>query len=261
MNIREKLCLQWNDFKENVASSFRDLRAGQEFTDVTLACADGKQIEAHKVVLAASCPLFMEILKGTKHPHPLIYMRGSRSDDLLAILDFLYFGEAEVFQENLESFLGLAQELRLNGLVGAENLGKLRDPPSEASEAGKILENIPPVKKEKAEKTEKPSGHESQTPTNRDKETASNVVSNDSAKVDLHELDLQIRSMMTTTKIRSSDGKRFLASCNVCGKESEARNMPGHIESNHITGVSYTCNICGRFCKSRDTLRKHKNIH
>ena len=261
MNIREKLCLQWNDFKENVASSFRDLRTDQEFTDVTLACEDGKQIEAHKVVLAASCPLFMEILKGTKHPHPLIYMRGSRSDDLLAILDFLYFGEAEVFQENLESFLGLAQELRLNGLVGAENLGKLRDPPSEASEAGKILENIPPVKKEKAEKTEKPSGHESQTPTNRDKETVSNIVTNDSAKVELQELDLQIRSMMTKTKVRSLDGKRFMASCNVCGKEAEVRNMPGHIESNHITGVSYTCNICGRFCKSRDTLRKHKNIH
>ena len=188
-------------------------------------------------------------------------MRGSRSDDLLAILDFLYFGETEVFQENLESFLGLAQELRLNGLVGAENIGKLRDPPSEASEAGKIHENIPPVKKEEAEKTEKPSGHESQTPTNRDKETVSNIATNDSAKIELQELDLQIRSMMTKTKVRSLDGKRFMASCNVCGKEAEVRNMPGHIESNHITGVSYTCNICGRVSKSRDALRRHKNIH
>ena len=50
----EKLCLQWNDFNENIASSFRDLREDREFTDVTLASEDGQQIEAHKVVLVSS---------------------------------------------------------------------------------------------------------------------------------------------------------------------------------------------------------------
>ena len=52
----EKLCLQWNDFKENVSSAFGDLRQDKEFTDVTLACDDGQQLEAHKVVLVASSP-------------------------------------------------------------------------------------------------------------------------------------------------------------------------------------------------------------
>ena len=47
----EKLCLQWNDFKENISSAFGDLRQDKEFTDVTLACEDGQQVEAHKVVL------------------------------------------------------------------------------------------------------------------------------------------------------------------------------------------------------------------
>ena len=64
----------------------------KEFTDVTLACEDGKQVEAHKVILAASSPFFKDILKRNKHPHPLIYMRGLKSEDLLAIIDFLYFG-------------------------------------------------------------------------------------------------------------------------------------------------------------------------
>ena len=48
--------MQWNDFKENAISSFEDLRQDKDFTDVTLACEDGQQVEAHKVVLVASSP-------------------------------------------------------------------------------------------------------------------------------------------------------------------------------------------------------------
>ena len=50
--MSEKLCLQWNDFKENAASAFGILREDNDFADVTLACEDGKQGEAHKVILA-----------------------------------------------------------------------------------------------------------------------------------------------------------------------------------------------------------------
>ena len=97
----EKLCLQWNDFKENVNSAFRKLRDNRELTDVTLICEDGHQIESHKVILASSSPFFEKILQQTsKHPHPVIYLKGFAS-----ILDFLYFGEAKVFQEDLNSFL------------------------------------------------------------------------------------------------------------------------------------------------------------
>ena len=88
MGSSEKLCLQWNDFKENMAISFRELRKDREFTDVTLACEDGRQIEAHKVILASFSPFFMELLKKNKHPHPLVYMRGLMSEDLVAIVDF-----------------------------------------------------------------------------------------------------------------------------------------------------------------------------
>ena len=95
MDTSEKLCLNWNDFKENISHSFGDLRKDSDLLDVTLACEDG-QMGAHKVVLACSSPVFMEIFKKNKHAHPLVYMRGLKSNDLLAILDFLYFGEAKV---------------------------------------------------------------------------------------------------------------------------------------------------------------------
>ena len=71
-SVDEKLCLQWNDFKENISSAFGDLRQDKEFTDVTVVCEDGQQVEAHKLVLVASSPFFLNIFKGNKHPHPLI---------------------------------------------------------------------------------------------------------------------------------------------------------------------------------------------
>ena len=58
------------------------------FTDVTLACNDGKLVEAHKVILAASSSLLQNLLKRNKHSHPLIYTRGMKLEDLLSILDF-----------------------------------------------------------------------------------------------------------------------------------------------------------------------------
>ena len=116
--MSEKLCLQWNDFQDNMKSAFQNLREDNNFSDVTLACEDGQEVEAHKVILAASSPFFQKLLGRNKHPHPLIYMRGVKSDDLFAIVDFLYRGEAEVYQENLDTFLAIAEELQLKGLMG-----------------------------------------------------------------------------------------------------------------------------------------------
>ena len=39
--MSEKLCLQWNDFQDNVKSAFENLRESTDFSDVTLACEDG----------------------------------------------------------------------------------------------------------------------------------------------------------------------------------------------------------------------------
>jgi len=116
--MSEKLCLKWNDFQENINQAFRSLRSDSDFCDVTLACEDGQQIDAHKVILAASSPFFQTLLKRNKHPHPLIYMRGVKSEDLVAIVDFLYYGQANVYQDNIDSFLAIAEEVSLKGLAG-----------------------------------------------------------------------------------------------------------------------------------------------
>ena len=48
----------------------------------------------------------------------MIYMRGIQAKDLEAVVDFIYLGEAKIQQENLESFLAVAEELQLKGLAG-----------------------------------------------------------------------------------------------------------------------------------------------
>ena len=71
----------------------------------------------------------MDILKRNRHPHPLIYMRGVNSEELGAIV---YFGEANIFQQNLDSFLALAEELRLSGLTESGVLVDTKETPNKA---------------------------------------------------------------------------------------------------------------------------------
>ena len=116
VNMSEKLCLQWNDFYANTNKTFGDLREDFDFADVTLASNDGHQVEAHKVILAASSPFFKDILRKNKHSHPLIYMRGVKTENMSAMVDFLYKGEANVSQEHLdEEDIGNRRVVAKNG--------------------------------------------------------------------------------------------------------------------------------------------------
>ena len=112
----EKFCLRWNDFESNISSAFKELRDDKDFFDVTLACED-EQIHAHKVILSACSPFFRNILRRNSHPNPLLYLKGVRYPDLQAVLNFMYHGEVNVAQEELNSFLAVAEDLKVKGLT------------------------------------------------------------------------------------------------------------------------------------------------
>ena len=76
-----------------------------EFCDVTLASADGQKIMAHKVILAASSSIFRNMLVNENHSHPLIFMRGVNQQVLVALMDFMYRGEAEIEKKLIDSFV------------------------------------------------------------------------------------------------------------------------------------------------------------
>ena len=250
--MSEKLCLQWNDFQENVKSSFAKLRGIADFIDVTLVCEDGHQIEAHKVILAASSPFFETILKKNKHSHPLIFMRGMKSIDLVALVDFVYFGEAKVFQENLDSFLAIAEELQLKGLQGSKDQNELAEtkffPPSTklVNEMSHITSN---------------SGAESIA-----REITTEAHKNESSALvpaDMQDLDITVKSMMETSQSTIMDGshQKKAKICKICGKEGPPTAIKNHIEANHLEGLSIPCNQCGKTFRSRSALCRHASIH
>ncbi|XP_023331615.1 transcription factor GAGA isoform X6 [Eurytemora carolleeae] len=123
----EKFCLKWNDFESNISVAFRDLRDEKEFFDITLACEDN-QIQAHKVILSACSPFFRNMLKVNPHQHPLIYLRGMKFADLESVLNFMYYGEVNVAQDELNSFLAVAEDLRVKGLTQNKNGESVPDP-------------------------------------------------------------------------------------------------------------------------------------
>ena len=111
MGSTEKFCLRWNDFETNISSAFHDLKEEKDFSDVTLVCAD-QQVEAHRVILAASSPFFKKVLRKVQHSHPLIYMKGIKISELEAVLSFVYHGEVNMAEADLNSFLAVAEELK-----------------------------------------------------------------------------------------------------------------------------------------------------
>ena len=113
----EKFCLKWNDFNSNVSKSFSKLRNENEFFDVALVSDDQKLISAHKVVLSASSDYFKRIFKNNKHQNPFLCLEGISSSDLNNILDYIYNGEVQIYQEHLDRFLDIAQRFKLEGLL------------------------------------------------------------------------------------------------------------------------------------------------
>jgi len=116
MASSEKFCLKWNDFESNVSFAFRELRDDRDFFDVTLACEE-EQISAHKVILSACSPFFKNLLRKNPHQHPLLYLKGISFKEIQSVLNFMYHGEANIAQDDLNNFLAVAEDLKVKGLT------------------------------------------------------------------------------------------------------------------------------------------------
>merc|ERR1711902_381253 len=141
----EKFCLRWNDFETNISVAFRELREDKDFFDVTLAC-DDQQMQAHKVILSACSPFFRSVLKKNAHAHPLLFLKGVKYVDLVAVLNFMYHGEVNVAQEELNSFLAVAEELKVKGLTQNGPSSPGRREPVPAPKRQIATDPVPPPK-------------------------------------------------------------------------------------------------------------------
>ena len=69
------------------------------------------------MILSACSPFFKNVLRRNPHQHPLLYLKGVKYTDLQCVLNFMYHGDMNVAQEELSSFLAVAEDLRVKGLT------------------------------------------------------------------------------------------------------------------------------------------------
>ena len=74
------------------------------------------------LLILSSGFFFKDILQRNKHPHPLIYLKGVLYSELVSILNFMYHGQVNVEQDQLNSFLATAEELKVKGLTKQQSV-------------------------------------------------------------------------------------------------------------------------------------------
>ena len=183
-----------------------------------------------------------------------------KSEDLLAVVDFIYYGEANVFQDNLENFMNIAEELKLKGLQREAHFdkGSVLDNPENVQQNYIKRRKHFKIKPEQQSKVESATSLDKCFVKEEDLSKRTVAISNQSLSGNFQDLDYQIKSIMTLGKM---NGKKTNYSCNVCGKEGVYGHIKNHIEVNHIEGVSIPCNLCDKQFRSRPALKKHNLDH
>ena len=130
-------------------------------------------------------------------------MRGMKSEDLLAILDFLYCGETNVYQENLDSFLAIAEEFELKGLGKSSREEEIPTKPLNVPVAENPAFKVETISTEMAS----PQGK------SRDPFARTVALGNEHSS-NMQELDEQIKPLMTKSSRKTKHGQFFYV-CNV----------------------------------------------
>ena len=202
--MSEKFCLQWNDFQSSVSQSFRKLRIESHFNDVILVSEDDVQM--------------------TAHANPLLYLGGVSSHNLSLVLDYIYQGKVQIYQEHLDGFLELAQKLKIEGLLEKPERNIVTDKCKD--DEAEVKEDLTTVH--------------------------SNQIYEEKARVNYAmSLGDQDKDMLVQKRKelyqRTTEGKY---ECLGCGKfMNNQANMMRHVET-HIEGLSFNCKLCGKIFRS-----------
>ena len=238
----ETLCLKWNDFQANISKTFSTLRKEQDFHDITLLSDDGEVVSAHKIVLSASSEFFKSILRKADHSKPMIYLNGVNYKVLNHILDYIYQGEVQLYQEDLDSFLDVAVKLNINGLIGGQEEKDI----NEQNDNVDILEDT--QSSHTVDIRQNPN-FEMKTRDASDDRTIS-IVAKQGTNV-FEELERAFDELV----IKVGD----IWVCKTCDKHSKTKgDIKRHVEI-HIEGLSFPCLICGETFRSRNLLKMHKS--
>ena len=239
----EKFSLKWNDFQANMTKSFGLLRRERNLFDVTLVSDSEEHIPAHKLVMSACSVFFKNIFTKVDNQNPLIYLAGVSSGDIQRILDYMYHGEVQVYQEDLNHFLEVAEKLKIDGVIGTKDKNTFvkednREDDIEVSSEDEFLLVQEEFETKKMKKnTTRNTGEVALTVDNPTYEEAKRAVD----EIVYKEGDLW-----------------FCKSCNKSAKTSGQIRLHAEL---HIEGLSFPCLLCGYSFRSRQKLAHHKRSH
>ena len=247
--MTEKFFLKWNDFHSNLSSSIGILRNEDYLQDVTLVTDGHHQTSAHKLVLSVGSEYFQTIFKNNNHTNLMICLEGISKKDLKSCLDYMYNGEVQVYHEDLDRFLSIAQRFQIKGLqTDYDGSSKNYNPNSEKYANEQTFEyhknSFDHDQHKEHEDIIKTENQRNFTPTN----NARSLVVSENFNL-LAEKEKNIEDLM--------DGSLM---CKLCGKifnGTSRANMRQHVET-HVEGLTFSCDDCGKTFSKSESLRKHK---
>ena len=158
----------------------------------------------------------------------------------------MYHGRADVFQENLETFLSIAEEFQLKGLTS-----DLTETIPDQTQSTKEFHST--VKHQETfdisiDNQNKSLNNLPGTVALMDSYESINKVHINN---DLKELDEQIESMIEKLKNKWT--------CKMCGKIAAQgkADIKKHVEGKHIEGIYHPCKHCDKTFRSRQIVEKH----
>ena len=251
--------LSRNDFESSSSHAIKLLKLDTNFLDVTLACEDGKQFKAHKVVLSSFSSVFQSILKQNSHNNPLIYLTEVRHIHLQKILDFIYLGETVINKEEFEDFMRIAEKLKIDGLVRKhqsavapiieklpemETRGVFERPDKEIFDDHEVL--IEP--KQEGEEN----GNEHEHGISREENFSQSLS-------ELSEVEVQNELL---EKHNTSERSRSKFPCDDCQYSATTKqNLKTHVLAKHL-GVKFPCKYCNFHGSTKGNTYIHmKNMH
>ena len=265
-----RMVLSWNDFELNAQNTFKDIWNDQDFADVTLASVDDQQIRVHKVILSSCSSFFQNILVKNPHQNPLIYLKGINMKNLELLMKFIYLGQCEVGQGELDLFLAAGKDLKVKGLM--EEVSVM--PELEQLVAKQKEERSPSFDTEGKEGIYIKVKHEVDETFNQDMgrefddncdiikrntyEIEENVITNRQCKKTCLASDSVGRkpienSAMEVLKSKSDE----ISSCDQCEFKTKKKHLNHHKRSTH-GGIQYFCSECDFKTSQQGNLTFHK---
>ena len=164
-------------------------------------------------------------------------LEGTTKNDLQNILDYIYHGEVQIFQEDLDRFLNIAQRLKLEGL--------LEESVEQQFEVGKV-ENIFTDQEFKSQNEIKRRPDIGRT-ISRDL-----TIVEDKITLPMSTEDMAAVNDKTNESFEKVSSGVF--KCKLCGKiAKQCVDIKRHVET-HLEGLSYPCQQCGKTFRSAHVL-------